>query len=137
MGSDYGFSLISTDADSQKGNPYKSIPVEWRGSEAWQSTPRTPVFPSKFKEPNKKSTLEKNTAVSFDMAVGTGDLGSIYGDDLVITDLNGTSSTGSGNSTGGAGGELLNGMDWARWAPVAVGGVLIAFLLYQYTKGAK
>jgi len=141
MGSEFGFTSLSTHADSQKGQKYKPVAVQWRGTEAWQLNPRTAAFPDKYKEKQgKQSKLEKNTAQSFDMAVGTGNLGSIYGDNLTITDLDGSTSTGGSSSAGGGGGyggDLVAGIDWGRWAPVALGGALIAFLLYQYSKGRK
>tara|TARA_B100001146_G_C16195471_1_gene441439 strand:+ start:335 stop:748 length:414 start_codon:yes stop_codon:yes gene_type:complete len=133
-------SVAYTYTNTQTGQDATSKPiaVQWRGAEAWQADARSPAFPDKYKT-NKTSQKEKNTAVHFDMSVGTGDLGSIYGDALTVTDLVAGTKTGK---TGGVGGASytpgsFDNIDWAKWAPVAVGGVVIAFLLYQFTKGGK
>lgn len=131
---------MSTHADDQDYDKYKKVPVQWSGSEAWQLDLRTPVVEQKYTEKNKSkySTQELNTnpAESFEAAVGSAELGvMVYGDPLVDTSTSNGGSSSGGGGGGGGGYDLATEFDWMKWAPAAVGGVLVLFLVSRYAKG--
>lgn len=152
MGSDYGFTSLSTHAREQDYDKYKAVPVAWSGSEAWQTNDaRPPVFAQDYrpgrtvlpggpsvtkqqKKADKYSTLEKNAAAQFEAAVGSAEAGvTVYGvPDIVTTGGDGVG--GAGGSATGTGGYTED-TNWALWGSVAVGSGLILFLLSRYKAG--